>query len=82
MSTITGKPTAGDKVTLAKYKLNEADLGKYRQIEATKTKALSDDQRSIYNSEKSRFMSDPVVKTFNESLTQLDNSVASLNSDS
>lgn len=82
MNTITGKPTAGDKVTLAKYKLNEADLWKYRQIESTKTKALSDDQRSIYNSEKSRFMSDPVVKTFNESLTQLDNSVASLNSDS
>lgn len=68
MQTITGKPTAGDKVTLAKYGLDEAKLGKYRQDIAAKSSAYD----NLDNPTKSRvdkyvlhFENEQVVKDFN-----------------
>jgi hypothetical protein len=68
MQTITGKPTAGDKATLAKYGLDEAKLGKYRQEKASQSSAYD----NLDNSTKSRvdkyvldFENEQVVKDFN-----------------
>lgn len=68
MSTITGKPTAGDKVTLAKYGLDEAKLWKYRAEKVLNSSAydnLDTPTKSRIDKYVLDFENEQVVKDFN-----------------
>lgn len=68
MSTMTGKPTAGDKVTLKKYGLDEAKLWQYRAEKVANSSAynnLDTPTKSRIDKYVLDFENEQVVKDFN-----------------
>jgi len=78
---LSGKETEADRKNMKEQGLTDADVNAYAASRPN-TMALTDDQRTMYNSQVSAFRGNQVVKDYESQIGQVANTVASLNADS
>ena len=78
---LSGKNTSDDTKTLRRLGYTLDDVNSYAKNKP-KTTSLSDDQRTLYNSQLNSFRGNQIVKDYEQQIGQVANIVSSLNSNS